>query len=106
MVLGRAYEPPQRRPTDLACHHLETIRQEIDDKGDQTSGGETIWTFTGATRYGRGRHKKGLLGDGMLRPSPNQGTLRLRNGAVCQVRFYPGNCWTATRSSAFCHSFY
>ena len=28
MVLGRAYQPPQRQPTDLACHHLETIWQE------------------------------------------------------------------------------
>ena len=25
IVLGRAYQPPQRRPMDLACHHLETI---------------------------------------------------------------------------------
>ena len=25
VVLGRAYQPPQRRPMDLACHHLETI---------------------------------------------------------------------------------
>ena len=25
MVLGRAYQPPQRRPLDLACHHLEII---------------------------------------------------------------------------------
>ena len=25
MVLGRAYQPPQRRPMDLACHHLKTI---------------------------------------------------------------------------------
>ena len=25
MVLGRAYQPPQRQPMDLACHHLETI---------------------------------------------------------------------------------
>ena len=25
MVLGRAYQPPQRRPMDLARHHLETI---------------------------------------------------------------------------------
>ena len=24
---GRAYQPPQRRPMDLACHHLETIWQ-------------------------------------------------------------------------------
>ena len=28
MVLGRAYQPPQRRPMDLARHHLETIWQE------------------------------------------------------------------------------
>ena len=28
MVLGRAYQPPQRRPMDLACHQLETIWQE------------------------------------------------------------------------------
>ena len=28
MVLGRAYQPPQRQPMDLACHHLETIWQE------------------------------------------------------------------------------
>ena len=25
MVLGRTYQPPQRRPMDLAYHHLETI---------------------------------------------------------------------------------
>ena len=35
MVLGRAYQPPQRRPMDLACYHLQTI---IGDKGDQSSG--------------------------------------------------------------------
>ena len=29
MILGRADEPPQRRPMYLACHHLETIRQEL-----------------------------------------------------------------------------
>ena len=28
MVLGRAYQPPQRWPMDLARHHLETIWQE------------------------------------------------------------------------------
>ena len=50
-----------------------------DDKGDQPSGGGTIWTHIGATRYGRGQHKRGLLGDGMLRPSPNHWTLRLPN---------------------------
>ena len=29
MVLGRAYQPPQRRPMDLACHHLETIMTNL-----------------------------------------------------------------------------
>ena len=29
------------------------------DKGDQPSGGETTWTNTGATRYGREQHKTG-----------------------------------------------
>ena len=43
-------------------------------KGDQPSGGETTWTNTGATRYGRGQHKTGSFGDGVLRPSPDHGT--------------------------------
>ena len=30
-----------------------------DDKEDQLSDGETIWTNTGATRYGRGKHNTG-----------------------------------------------
>ena len=30
-----------------------------DDKGDQLSGGETTWTNSGVTRYGRGQHKTG-----------------------------------------------
>ena len=50
-----------------------------DIKGDQPSGGETTWTNTGATRYGRGQHKTGSFGDDMLRPSPNHGTQRLPN---------------------------
>ena len=50
-----------------------------DVKGDQPSGGETTWTNTGATRYGRGQHKRGSFGDDMLRPSPNHGTQRLPN---------------------------
>ena len=33
----------------------------------------------GATRYGRGNHKTGYFGDGMLRSSPNHGTQRLPN---------------------------
>ena len=78
MVLGRAYQPPQRRPMYLARHHLETMSRKY-VKGDQPSGGETTWTNTGATRYGRGYHKTGSFGDGMLRPSPNHGTQRLSN---------------------------
>ena len=50
-----------------------------DVKGDQPSGGETTWTNTGATRYGRGQHKTGSFGDDMLRLSPNHGTQRLPN---------------------------
>ena len=49
------------------------------DKGDQPSGGETIWTNTGATRSGRGQRKTGTFGGGMLSYSSNHGTLRLPN---------------------------
>ena len=48
-------------------------------KGDQPSGGETTWTNTGATRYGRGQHKTVSFGNDKLRPSPNHGTQRLPN---------------------------
>ena len=51
-----------------------------EDRGDQPIGRETTWTNTGATRSGKGQHNTGLLGDGMLRHSPNPGTLRLPNG--------------------------
>ena len=27
-AISRAHQTPLRRPMDLACHHLETIRQE------------------------------------------------------------------------------
>ena len=50
-----------------------------DDKGDQPSSGETTWTNTGATRYGRGQHKTGSFGDDMLRPSPNHRTQPVPN---------------------------
>ena len=50
-----------------------------DDKGDQQSGGETTWTNTRGPRSGRGLHRTGYIGDGMLRPAPNHGTLRLPN---------------------------
>ena len=50
-----------------------------DDKGDHPRGGETTWRNTAVARSGRGLHKTGKLGDGMLRPSPNHGKLRLPN---------------------------
>ena len=60
-----------------------------DDKGDQPICGETTWTNTGVTRYGRGQHKTGPFGDDMLRPSPNHGTQRLPNDDDDDERFAP-----------------
>ena len=57
-----------------------------DVKGDQPSGGETTWTNTGATQYGRGQHKTGSFGDDMLRPSPNHGKQRLPNDDDDSIR--------------------
>ena len=62
-----------------------------DDKGDQPSGGETTWTNTGATRYGRGQHKTGSFGDDILRPSSNHGTQRLPNDDD-DAGFLSGRC--------------
>ena len=73
------------RLKDNRCTSLVTTwrpydkKTRKDDKGDQPSDGETTWTNTGATRYGRGHHKTGSFGDDMLRPSPNHGTQRLPN---------------------------
>ena len=67
---------------DLGASTLRQITYRKDVKGDQPSGGETTWTNTGATRYGRGQHKTGSFGsfgDDMLRPPPNHGTQRLPN---------------------------
>ena len=62
MFLGRAYQPPQRRPMDLADRHLETDHTtRKDDKGDQPIGGEMSWTNAGSTRSGRGQHNKANL---------------------------------------------
>ena len=63
-----------------------------DVKGDQPSGGETTWTNTGATRYGRGQHKTGSFGDDMLRPSPNHGTQRLPNDDDDDIAFVSEAC--------------
>ena len=59
-----------------------TTRRPYDKKRwqvDQPSDGETTWTNTGATQSGTGQHKTGSLGDGMPRPSPDHGPLRLPN---------------------------
>ena len=48
-------------------------------QGRPAKGGETTWTNTGATRYGRGQHRRGSFGDDVLRPSPNHGTQQLPN---------------------------
>ena len=49
----KATDGPRASP--LGDH--KKIMTRKDDKGDQPSGGETTWTNTGATRYGRGQHK-------------------------------------------------
>ena len=64
MVLGRVYQPPQRRPMDLARHHLETIWQENttrrpakrwrDDLDKYCS--DTIWQRTAQDRLTWRRH--------------------------------------------------
>ena len=55
MVMGRAYQPPQRRQMDFACHHLEAIWQEKTTR--ETS--QAVERRPGATRYGRGQHETG-----------------------------------------------
>ena len=76
MVLGRAYQPPQRRPMDLTCHHLDDkkIRQGRPAKRWRDDLDkywiDTIWQRTAQER---------VIGDGMQRPSPNHGTQRLPN---------------------------
>ena len=73
MVVGRVYQPPQRRPMDLSCHYLETMTRK-GDKGDHPSGGETIdlvkyWSDTIWQRTAQDRLT--------WRASPKHGTLRL-----------------------------
>ena len=54
MILGRTYQPPQRRPMHgPRVSPLGDHMTRKDDKGDRPSEGETTWTNTGATRYGR-----------------------------------------------------
>ena len=57
-----------------------------DYEEDQQKDGETIWMSIGMKPPGREQHKIGKLGNNMLRPSPNHGTIRLiyrqNNGKV------------------------
>ena len=61
-TLGYFQKQPRHLPEETGvqlvccqlCHHLEIMTRK---DGDQQSGGETTWTNTGATRYGRGQHK-------------------------------------------------
>ena len=89
---------------DLARHRMETIQimTKKDDKTDQPSGGETTWTNTGATRYGRGHHTTGSFGDDMLRPSPNHGTQRLPNDDDDEwlLHIIMKHAWSGNRSLA------
>ena len=48
-----------------------------DYEEDQQNDGETIWMSIGMKPPGREQHKIGKLGNNILRPSPNHGTIRL-----------------------------
>ena len=62
VVLGRAHQLPQRRPMDLACHHLERKKRRQgrpakrwrDDLDKYWS--DTIWQRTAQDRVIWGRH--------------------------------------------------
>ena len=66
MVLGRAYQSPQRQPTDLAFDHLETLYRPLsrrldrcdrvihNESGDPNGG--NMCSFSGATCTSRVRH--------------------------------------------------
>ena len=77
MVLGRAYQPPQIRPMDLARHHLETIRQEKmsreTSQAVERRPGQILERHDMAEDSTRQGHLE------TLRPSPNHGTQRLSN---------------------------
>ena len=48
-----------------------------DYEEDQQNDGEMIWMSIGMKPPGKEQHKIGKLGNNMLRPSPNHGTIRL-----------------------------
>ena len=65
MVMGRAYQPPQRRPMDLACHHLEAIYDKKRRQGRPAKRwrddldkywSDTIWQRTAQDRLTWRRH--------------------------------------------------
>ena len=53
-VLDRAHQPPQRHPDRPWVSPLGDHTTRTDDT-EEPIGGETTWTHTGATRYGRGQ---------------------------------------------------
>ena len=54
-AVGLRFGSLEKKSTVYSRDHM--TRKDV--KGDQPSGGETTWTNTGATRYGRGQHKRG-----------------------------------------------
>ena len=48
-----------------------------DYEEDQQNDGETTWSSIGMKPPGREQRKKGKLGNNMLMPLPNHGTIRL-----------------------------
>ena len=86
MVLGKSILTASKTADGPRTSPLGDHMTRKDNKGDQPRGGETTWTNTGATGYGRGQHKTGSFGDDMLRPSPNHGTQRLPNDDECNKK--------------------
>ena len=80
MVLGRAYQQPQRRPMDLARHHLETIWQEKTTR--ETS--QAVERRPGQILERHDMAEDSTRQGNMLRSSPNHGTQWLPNDAECQ----------------------
>ena len=70
VFLGRAHQPPERRPMHLECHHAESIRQGRPAKRWRYNldnyRSDTIWQRTVQNTL-------------TWRPSPNHGTPRLSN---------------------------
>ena len=76
MVLGGAYQPPQRQPMDLACHHLETIWQEKTTR--ETSEAVERWPGQILERHD------------MAEDSTRQGTLEAACWGICPTTGHNG----------------